>query len=136
MVLEKSTLFHLLDSLMEMPRINTDEIVKEFGKWDNPTDVMKAGKVAIKKINELFETGVTFNQETTLCGNSILKNIRRAKSKVYYVEIHYVGVDSVDIAKQRVKVRVEKGGHGIPELDIERRYLETFENRRKVVCLW
>lgn len=129
----KSTLFHLLDSLMEMPRINTDEIVREFGKWDNPIDVMKAGKIAIKKINDLFDADVTFNQETTLCGNSILKNIRKAKSKDYYVEIHYVGVDSVDIAKQRVKLRVEKGGHGIPELDIERRYNETFENLKRVL---
>ena len=65
--------------------------------------------------------------------NSILKNIRKAKSKDYYVGIHYVGVDSVDIAKQRVKLRVEKGGHGIPELDIERRYHETFENLKRVL---
>jgi len=95
----KSTLFYLLHELTGMPRINTDKIVREFGKWDNPIDVMKAGKIAIKKINDLFEAGITFNQETTLCGNSIIKNIRKAKSKGYYIEIHYVGVDSVEIAK-------------------------------------
>lgn len=129
----KSTLFYLLHELAGMPRVNTDEIVREFGKWNNPIDVMKAGKIAIKKINDLLEAGVTFNQETTLCGNSIIKNIRKAKSKGYYIEIHYVGVDSVEIAKQRVKVRVEKGGHGIPESDIERRYQETFENLKKIM---
>ena len=41
--------------------------------------------------------------------------------------MHYVGVESVEIAKDRVKYRVEHGGHGIPEADIEKRYIETFQ---------
>lgn len=128
----KSTLFHLLQDLEEMPRINTDEIVKEFGKWDNPNDVMKAGKIAVQKINQFIEEGISFNQETTLCGKSIIKNIEKAKSKGYFIEVHYVGVDTVDIAKARVQHRVQNGGHGIPEKDIERRYVETFQNLRAI----
>jgi len=31
----KSTLFHVLDELKDMPRVNTDEIVKQFGDWNN-----------------------------------------------------------------------------------------------------
>ncbi len=49
-----------------------------------------------------------------------------AKSLDYFIELHYVGVDSVEIAKERVKHRVLQGGHGIPEEDIEKRYIETF----------
>ena len=51
----------------------------------------------------------------------------------YYVELHYVGVESVEIAKKRVAHRVSVGGHGIPEKDIERRYVETFENLNKII---
>ncbi len=40
--------------------------------------------------------------------------------------MHYVGVSSVEIAKERVKYRESHGGHGIPESDIEKRYVETF----------
>lgn len=40
----KSTLYQTLDSLKDMPRVNTDEIVKGFGDWKNPVDIMKAGK--------------------------------------------------------------------------------------------
>ena len=29
----KSTLYQLLDSISDLPRINTDEIVREFGDW-------------------------------------------------------------------------------------------------------
>ena len=35
-----------------------------------------------------------------------------------------MGLDLVDIAKERVKQRVEHGGHGIDEKDIEKRYEE------------
>ena len=53
--------------------------------------------------------------------------------KVYFIELHYVGVESVDIAKERVAVRVKKGGHGISEKDIERRYIDTFYNLKIVL---
>ena len=122
----KSTLFHLLDNLQDMPRINTDEIVREFGSWRNPSDVMKAGKIAVKKIQQLFEEGCSFNQETTLCGKSIINNIKKAKHLGCQIEVHYVGVDSIDIAKSRVRERVKNGGHNIPDKDIEKRYLESF----------
>ena len=71
----KSTLYQTLDSLKSMERVNTDEIVKSFGNWKNSDDVMKAGLIAVKKIKEYFINGVSFNQETTLCGKSILRNI-------------------------------------------------------------
>lgn len=110
-----------------MERVNTDEIVRSFGNWRNPSDVMKAGKMAVNRIRDYFDNGVSFNQETTLCGNSILKNIDRAKLLEYEIELHYVGVDSVELAKQRIKYRVAHGGHGIPDCDVERRYVESFE---------
>lgn len=47
--------------------------------------------------------------------------------------IGIIGVETVDIAKERVQHRVSVGGHGIPEEDIERRYLETFENLNKII---
>lgn len=38
-----------------------------------------------------------------------------------FIELHYIGVESVDIAKERVLERVRQGGHGIAERDIEKR---------------
>ncbi len=129
----KSTLYETLDELKEMPRINTDEIVKELGDWKDTSILLTAGKKAVKLLNQYLSGGVSFNQETTLCGKSNLSNIKKAKEMGYCIELHYVGVDSVDIAKERVKVRVSKGGHGIPETDIERRYVETFKNLKDVL---
>lgn len=129
----KSTLYQTITSLKGMPRVNTDEIVRELGDWKNPKDVFAAGKIAVTRISEYFQKGLTFNQETTLCGRTILKNIKKAKELGYFVEIHYVGVESAEIAKERVKYRVACGGHGIPDSDIERRYWDSFVQLRSVM---
>lgn len=129
----KSTLYRTLPTLQEMPRVNTDEILKEFGDWRNTKDIITAAKIAVSKLKKYFSEEQTFNQETTLCGRTILKNIKTAKEKGYFVELHYVGINSAEIAKSRVAMRVERGGHGIPEQDIEKRYIETFKNLKTVL---
>jgi predicted ABC-type ATPase len=129
----KSTLYHTINSLQDMLRVNTDEIIRTFGNWQNASDNLKAGKIAVKKIKEYFENGYSFNQETTLCGKSIFRNIKFAKEQGYYIEMHYVGVDSVELAKERVAYRVQHGGHGISDADIERRYLESLDNLQLVL---
>lgn len=87
-----------MKKLQDMPRVNTDEILRDFGDWRNMADVMTAGKIAVKKIDQYFGESITFNQETTLCGKSILNNI--AKDRGYFIELHYIGVEDVDIAKK------------------------------------
>ncbi len=44
----------------------------------------------------------------------------------YSVELHFISVESVETAKQRIAYRVLHGGHGIPGADVERRYAESF----------
>lgn len=56
-----------------MPRVNTDEILREFGDWRNTADAMTAGKIAVKRLSQYFDEGITFNQETTLCGKNHFK---------------------------------------------------------------
>ena len=129
----KSTLYQTNSRLLTMPRINVDEIVREYGDWQNEENVLRAGKVAAKKINEFFKNEISFNQETTLCGKSILRNIQRAINLGYKIELYYVGLDSAETAKHRVKIRVAAGGHGIPEKDIERRYYESLEQLKVVL---
>ena len=47
--------------------------------------------------------------------------------------MYYIGVNDVETAKKRVRARVEHGGHGIEEQDIERRYFETFINLKIIL---
>ena len=131
----KSTLYRTTHYQDTMPRINTDEILREFGDWRNTADLMKAGRIAIERLNSYLQEGITFNQETTLCGHTILRTIHRAKQLGYGIELHYVGVDSPEIAKQRIAERVKMGGHGIPDKDVEKRFGESFRNLHEVIGL-
>lgn len=130
----KSTLYYSSPH-EDIPRINTDEIVRQMGNWEDSNLQMKAGSIAVKKIKEYFEKGISFNQETTLCGHSIMNNIQKAKSLGYVVEMHYVGLANVQLAKERVAMRVKKGGHGIPDEVIEKRYDWSIENLKKAIPL-
>ena len=114
-------------------RINTDEIVKEIGDWKRETDQMKAGRIALNKIKKLFEEGISFNQETTLCGNSIIKNIYKAKQLGYKIELYFVSVETPEIAKERIRIRVANGGHGIADSDVERRFIDSRNNLKKTL---
>ncbi len=42
--------------------------------------------------------------------------------------MNYIVISNTEIAKERVKIRVLKGGHGISEEAIERRYYESLNN--------
>lgn len=129
----KTTLYQTNAVIQELPRINLDEIVREIGSWKCAGDVALAGHKAVDLIKEYFEKGISFNQETTLCGKSILRNIKKAKELNYRVEVYFVGLDSPDLAKARVLQRVKDGGHGIPDSDIERRYFESLENLASIM---
>lgn len=132
----KSTLYQTAFFEPNMKRINPDEIVQRIGDWRNELDQMKAGKIAVKEIRDCISKGISFNQETTLCGKSSIATIWKAKEAGYQINMHYVGVNSVEIAKERVKERVFKGGHDIPEHLIEKRYQETLDNLVKAIPLY
>ena len=46
----KSTLFHVLDELSDMLRVNTDEIVRQFGDWNNKSDVFKKSSNLVRRL--------------------------------------------------------------------------------------
>lgn len=132
----KSTLYNsesLNNDIKNTIRINTDEIVREIGDWRNNSDQLKAAKMAINLRNECFLYGKSFNEETTLTGKTILKTIERAKELGYELQLFYVGVNSTEIAKERIKSRVEKGGHHIENDIVEKRYYESLKNLKEIL---
>lgn len=62
------------------------------------------------------------NFETTLGGQSFARLLKQAAEAGHEVRIWYVGLASPEHHLARVKARVRKGGHDIPEADIRRRF--------------
>lgn len=132
----KSTLFYLEKSSDLGIRLNCDEILSSLGlKWEEPRAQILAGKKLLQLQRECIESGVSFNQETTLCGQSIFNAVKQAKEAGYTILLRYVGVETAEIAKERVRKRIESGGHGISDETIERRFVTSQENFLKIYPL-
>ena len=132
----KSTLYNsgnLDDNIKYSTRINTDEIVRKIGDWKNNSDQIKAAKIAINLRNDCLKDGKSFNEETTLTGKTILKTIDKAKELGYELQLFYVGVNKPEIAKERIRNRVEKGGHNIADEIVEKRYYESLKNLKQMI---
>jgi predicted ABC-type ATPase len=133
----KTSLYHAESVIIDDigVRVNLDEIVRTSGDWRDTHLQLQAGKQAISLIQKYIAEGVSFHQETTLAGRTILRTIRQAKAAGFQIVLYYVGVDSPEIAKQRVHSRVKKGGHGVADDVIETRYEKSLRNLKTVAFL-
>ena len=132
----KSTLFSVDTAADLGVRLNTDEIVKERGwDWRDASAQLRAGRELLRRQKECLEKGISFNQETTLSGVSILKAVQTAKERGYLIRMRYVGVNSPAIAKERVAKRIALGGHGVSGETIDRRFDVSKDNLKKVFPL-
>lgn len=114
-------------------RVNTDEMVARIGSWEDNNLQFKIAREAVGLIKYYINNSITFNQETTLSGKSTIVNIKKAKEKGFYIVMNYIGIENPEIAKARVKYRVSKGGHGIPDETIERRYYQSLNHLKEVI---
>lgn len=108
--------------------IDPDEIAK-----DNACGPIEAGKIAIHRMRDFLQQGISFTQETTLSGHRVLRTIQEAKNSDYSIRIFYVGLNTLDESLQRIKSRVKKGGHDIPESDVRRRFQSRFSDLLSVL---
>ena len=90
--------------------------------------LLMAGRTLHEKIEEHFSNGTSFGLETTLSGQSIFATMRRAKTLGMKLAMHYVGVEQLEFSKLRVLQRAQLGGHGVPEKDLERRFMRSAAN--------
>jgi len=134
----KSTLYLSNSSMFENTiRINADEILrKNKGNWQNDKDNAKAMKQVVKLMDKAFEEKQSFHQETTLAGRGHNKWINKAKKNGYEISLFYVALPNAELAINRVNERVKKGGHGVLQETIIKRYERSLNNLKEVakVC--
>lgn len=116
-------------------RVNVDELIqKEYNnKWNDFKIQIKAGREIVQKVGSCIENKLSFNQETTLAGKSIINTIKKAKELGYTINLYYIGIESPELAIKRVDRRVKLGGHGIPDEVIKKRFYKSLENLQKIL---
>ena len=70
-----------------------------------------------------------------MCGKTILKLISKLIEKNYKINLYYIGLDNPDIAIERIKNRVLRGGHNISDRIVYTRYYESIKNFEKIISL-
>ncbi len=132
----KSTIYKVVSQAPDEARINPDEILlKNGGDWRNTNDQIAAMQECVRKLHQYIEDGVSFNQETTLSGRSIFSTVQKARENGYLIKLFYIGLENADLAVQRVQQRVQKGGHGIDEATVRKRYSVSMTALRTIIPL-
>lgn len=108
--------------------VNADEIARGLSPFQPEKAAIQAGKIMLNRIQDLLLRRQDFAFETTLSSRSFVGLIEQAKQVNYTINLIYYWLDSVELAIERVKTRVRKGGHDIPEDVLIRRYYAGLQN--------
>lgn len=108
--------------------VNADNIAAGLSPFNVESVAIEAGRIMLKRINELLNEGADFALETTLATKSYVSLIKKAQQAGYEVNLLYFWLNSPQTAADRVARRVSKGGHNIPIEVIERRYYRGIKN--------
>ncbi|MBQ8451460.1 MAG: zeta toxin family protein [Clostridia bacterium] len=129
----KSTLYNFQNKRIKN-FVNLDLIVRELGgDWNVSRDYVPAVKEAKIRLNDSFETQKSLAYETTLVSNNLIRYIERAKTLGYKVTFNFIGVPSLEQSIERIKERVEQGGHNVLQAVVEHRFLNQFSRIQEVV---
>ena len=115
--------FTILPEILDCKEfVNADEIAKGLSPFQPEKVSFEAGRIMLHRINELFELNQNFAFETTLATKSYKSKVIKAQKQGYTVTLLFFWLQNVELAIERVKTRVQEGGHNIPTEVIKRRY--------------
>lgn len=109
---------------------NPDEHTRELVKAGVPLAEANAAawKQGFEALRRAIDTHGDFRFETTLGGSSIVAELKRAARTGLQVRVLYVGLATPELHVARVRARVSRGGHDIPESKIRERYSKGLLN--------
>ena len=130
----------ILDLLDITEFVNADTIAAGLSAYDVDAVALEAGRIMLERLNDLASSGEDFAFETTLASRTFARSVQVWKHQGYRVQLLFLWLASLELAKARVRSRVLGGGHDIPTDVIERRYwrgLRYFHNLyRPIVDRW
>jgi predicted ABC-type ATPase len=118
----------LAEQLAVTTFVNADEIARGLNAFAPEAVAFSAGRVMLARLRELGAHRASFGFETTLAGRTYLPFLRDLKRAGYVVELYYFWLRSPDLAVGRVRERVRRGGHNIPEATVRQRYGRSLRN--------
>ena len=120
--------------------VNADLIAAGLSPFAPEQAAFEAGRIMLKRLRDLFGRREDFSFETTLTGFGYTHLLREMKEAGYRIQLDYLWIPHLDITRNRVKQRVKKGGHDIPDEVQQRRFGKglrlLLEHYRPLVHYW
>lgn len=111
---------------------NPDEATRRFRDLDPALSLEEANSRAwqsgLRLLRRAINERLRFAFETTLGGRTITGLLMKAANVGIPVRMWYVGLTSPDLHVKRVRSRVARGGHDIPEARVRERYDTSRQN--------
>lgn len=108
--------------------LNADEIARELRPDQMDAAKLSAGRVFFNRLWENLEKGNNVMIESTLSGTYLERVMPRIRDYGYRVTIIFVFLEHPRMCIERIKERVIKGGHYVPDADVVRRFYRSKRN--------
>ena len=120
-IIAEAMAFHQLEYFN--PDTFTSRLIAQGKTTDESNSI--AWRLGYDALREAIARDRNFAFETTLGGESMTSELRRALELKREVHVFYVGLSSPAQHIERVRGRVARGGHDIPEARIRERYAKS-----------
>jgi len=107
--------------------VNADLIAGGLSPFAPEKAAIHAGRLMLEQIHSLVKRGLDFGFETTLAGKTYVKLLRDIRKR-YLIHIFFLWIPNVELAIERINLRVRNGGHHIPEAIVHRRFSRSLPN--------
>jgi predicted ABC-type ATPase len=126
----KTTASRLLlrDALQVSAFVNADVIAQGLSGINPAAAGFEAGMIMVRRLLDLAEQKVDFAFETTLAGKNFVRRVKDWKAVGYQYHLIFLWLPSAEAAISRVRDRVRRGGHHVPEVDVRKRYESGLRN--------
>lgn len=127
----KTTFAQAFSDKYDYDFINADIIVEELGGdgiHQPETLKLKAGRKFFERVNELVKNNKSIMVESTLSGQYLVRLMHRMRKHGYKIELVYLFLENPAMCIERIKERVLKGGHHVPDDVVTRRYHKSKQN--------
>ncbi len=108
--------------------VNADLIAAGLSPFSPELAAVEAGRLILKRMDELARQKVDFGFETTLAIKTLIKRLKNLKGAGYKIHLVYLWIESPELSITRVAERVKKGGHHVPDETVRRRYYAGLRN--------
>jgi predicted ABC-type ATPase len=112
--------------------INADLIAAGLSPFKPEEAALRAMRLMAEAMHECVRESRDFAIETTLASRSYISLIREWHQAGYMVKIVFLRLQSIELALNRVRLRVDQGGHDVAEEVVRRRYVVGWQNFQSI----